>query len=46
MIEIFSKIGATLGMNCCELNYTQPSAALVMMKVFPDLTARLSNLNI
>jgi hypothetical protein len=40
IIVIFSKIGATEGKNFEALNYTHPSAALVMIKVFPDLTAR------
>jgi hypothetical protein len=35
MIVIFFRRGKTLGRNFYALNSTQPSAALVMMKVFP-----------
>ena len=42
MIVIFSKIGTHEGINFCALNCTQPSAALVIIKVFPDFVARSS----
>jgi len=42
IIVIFSKMGTHDGINFCALNYTQPSAAFVMIKVFPDLVARSS----
>jgi len=42
MIVIFSRIGDTEGMNFCALNWTQPSAAFVIMKVLPDFTAKLN----
>lgn len=37
IIVIFSKIGTKEGMNFCALNWTQPSAAFVIIKVFPYL---------
>ena len=39
IMVIWSRIGRTLGINFAALNCTHPSAALVMIKVFPYLTA-------
>jgi hypothetical protein len=42
IIVIFSSMGTQEGINFYALNCTQPSAAFVIMKVFPDFVARSS----
>lgn len=40
MMVILSSKGEIEGMKVFALNWTQPSAALVMMKVLPEFTER------